>query len=363
MKSLLTRYITSGLTAGFIIFCQTRMAHAAGGVTTWSGAGGNQNWSTAANWTTVGGSTPPAAADTVIFNATGAAAGQGIVNNIVDPGFTAAISGLTISNDTATTWHTMQISSGNTLTVNGPFFVGGAANLITNATFTGGGSLVIAGANNVTVAATSGTATMGLDLSQLANFVSDSGTAGGAFSIGLVNPSSGSFAGTINLAAVSNNITASTMTVAENNNGTCNGILNLGGGTNIINAGTINMGWDKCNATIQFYTNTGSLMLRNAAGTGGANINMGDNAHSGSASGSFTSRINLTGHYVDMSIGTLELANRHARSGGGHTAIFAFDTGVVNCTTINMGINQAAAAPARSGGDERCTRSSSRTTI
>lgn len=347
MKNLLIRYMTPGLTAGFIIVCQTQMAGAAG-VTMWSGAGADQNWSDSANWTTAGGGTPPGTGDSVIFNTTGSAAGQGVVNNIVDAGFTAAIGGLTISNDTATTWHTMQIPTGNTLTVNGPVFVGGAANLITNATFTGGGTLLVGGGtNNVMVAAIgTGNASMCLDLSQLTNFVCDAGGTGGAFAIGLVNPSSGTSAGTLNLAAVSNNITASTITVAENNNGTCNSILNLGGGTNIINAGTINIGWDKCNATVQFYTSTGSLMLRNAAGTGAANIAMGDNAHSGSASGSFSSHVNLTGHYVDMTIGTLELANRHARSGGGHTAFFAFDTGIVNCTTINMAINQSGAAPA-----------------
>src|SRR5580700_6082696 len=86
----------------------------AAGTTTWSGLGGaNQNWSAAANWTTVGGGTPPNAGDSVIFNVTGAAAGPGIVNNIVDNGFTAALGGLTISNDTATTFHTVQIPTGN----------------------------------------------------------------------------------------------------------------------------------------------------------------------------------------------------------------------------------------------------------
>lgn len=349
MTNYLNRYLKTRLAAGILLTGLIQHAGASG-VTVWSGAGTDQNWSDLTNWTSLGGSTPPGTGDSVIFNTTGSAAAQGVVNNIVDAGFTAAIGGLTISNDTATTWHTIQIPAGNTLTVNGPVMVGGAANLITNATFTGGGALVVAGGTSTFTVATigTGTATMCLDLSPLTNFICNAGGAGGAFNVGLVNPASppGDSSGTLNLAAVSNNITASTITVAENNNGTCSSILNLGGGTNIINAGTINIGWDKCNATVQFYTNTGSLMLRNAAGTGAANINMCDNAHSGSASGTFNSHVNLTGHYVDMTIGTLELANRHARTGGGHNAFFAFDTGIINCTAINMAINQATAAEA-----------------
>lgn len=347
--SIIHRRTVSAMLAAAALAAAGHSERASAGVTTWVGAGPDQNWSDSTNWTTVGGSTPPAAADSVVFNVTGAAAGQGVINNIVDTSF--MVSGLTISNDTAATWHTTEIPTGNTLTVNGPVFVGGSTFLITNATFTGGGTLQAGtGTSTFTVATVgTGTATMCLDLSSLANFVCNPGGAGGAFAIGLVNPSSGNSGGTLNLAAVSNNITASTITVVDNNNGTCTGILNLGGGTNIINANTINIGWDKCNATVQFYTNTGSLMLRNAAGTGAANISMGDNAHSGSAGGNFSSHVNLTGHYVDMTIGTLELANRHARTGGGHTASFSFDTGVVNCSTVNMGINTAAAPAAAPG--------------
>src|ERR1017187_4767957 len=155
----------------------------AAGTTTWSGAGGaNQNWSASANWTTVGGGTPPGVGQAVIFKSTGAGP-DGTVNNIVDAGFTAAIGGLLFTNDTANVFHTTQIPTGNTLTVDVPITVG-TNNQLATYTITGGGTLrggngtsvftVAGGANNVTN-----------DLSGLSNFIWNSGGAGGNFNIGL----------------------------------------------------------------------------------------------------------------------------------------------------------------------------------
>src|ERR1035441_5670331 len=119
----LTRLSILLATAALVAVGGTQSSSAAG-TTTWSGAGGaNQNWSAAANWTTVGGSTPPGVGDAVIFKSTGSGT-LGTVNNIVDGSFTAAIGGLLFTNDTANVFHTTQIPTGNTLTVNGPITVG-----------------------------------------------------------------------------------------------------------------------------------------------------------------------------------------------------------------------------------------------
>src|SRR5262249_39813370 len=45
----------------------TLTQHAGAQTTTWTGAVGDQNWSTAGNWSTSGGSTPPGTTDAVVF--------------------------------------------------------------------------------------------------------------------------------------------------------------------------------------------------------------------------------------------------------------------------------------------------------
>lgn len=313
---------------------------AAAGITTWSGGGGaDQNWSTAANWTTVGGGTPPAAGDAVIFRATGSAASAGVVNSIVDAGFTAAMGSLMFTNETASTFHTVQIPSGTTLTVNGPIVVGGTNNAQTF-TFTGGGTLKGGtGASAFTIHTENSDPAVTLDLSGLTNFIFNAGGVGGAFSMTLDLGFHSS--AILNLAAVSNNITATTLTIGNNNSGG-SATLNLGAGTNIINANTVEIGDNKVNGTLQFGSATGSLRLRNAAGSGSATVRMAGNpSHSGSASATTVSTVSLNGHSVDMMIGTLTMADRVARAGGSDNAYFSFDTGVVNCTAINMATNIA----------------------
>ena len=338
MRKIIFSPVVSCISASLFLAAQAAVG---AGVTTWSGAGGaNQNWSDSANWTTVGGGTPPAAGDSVILRSVGAASGAGVVNSIVDSGFTSPIGLLMISNDTATAYHTIQIPSGNTLTVNGPIIVGCTNNTITD-TITGGGTLVGGnGTSAFTVASVGSTASAAvtLDLSGLNNFIFNSGGAGGAFSVGL-DPGNDSGA-VLKLAAVSNNITATTLTIAANNNGGSS-TMDLGAGTNVINANSIEIGDAKVTGTLTFNGNTGGLRLRNAAGTGRATVDMaGTPSHSGSASSSANGNILMNGHYVDMQIGSLTLANRVARSGTGTAnAVFSFNSGIVDVTTINMATN------------------------
>ncbi|HSY18671.1 MAG TPA: autotransporter-associated beta strand repeat-containing protein, partial [Candidatus Acidoferrales bacterium] len=152
--------------------------------------------------------------------------------------------------------------------------------------------------------------------------------------------------GVLKLASVSNNITASTLTVANNNNsGTST--LNLGAGTNIVNANTIEMGDSKSTGTIQFNSASGGFRLRNAAGTGRTTVDMaGTPSHSGSSSTAANANILLKGHTVDMMIGTLTMANRAARSGTTANANFSFDAGIVDVTSIIMATNQSGGAAA-----------------
>jgi autotransporter-associated beta strand protein len=321
-------------------FATVQLAGAAG-TTVWSGgAGANQNWSAAGNWTSSGGSTPPAAGDTVFFGAAGNQGAAGTIDNIVDAGFTVAPGSLFFSNEVANTYHTTQISSGTTLTISGVITVGGTNNTSTYA-FTGGGTLKGGSGTSVFTVASEGSASANssvLDLSSLSNFIWNAGGAGGTFNLGL--DSGFMSAATLKLAATSNNITATTVTISHNNNGsTPAAILSLGAGTNIINADTFQVGEDKTTGTINFVSSSGGLRQRNAAGTGRSTFSVGDSSHTGSASGTFTSSVLLGGHYVDMMISTLTLANRHARSGGGHNAFFSFNAGIVDVNGLVMAIN------------------------
>lgn len=339
MKKYLFNPLTSFLIATVVLAAET----AGAGTTTWSGGGAaNQNWSASANWTTVGGGTPPVAGDGVIFRNAGVAAAAGTVNSIVDSSFNAAIGGLVISNETTTAFHTIQIPSGNTLAVSGPIMVGGTNNSIVQ-TITGGGTLAGGtGTSTFVVSTINNTAAVTLDMSGLTNFIFNSGGAGAAFTVGL-DPGFNCGA-VLKLAAISNNITATTLTVANNNNGG-SATLNLGAGTNIINANTIEMGDAKASGTMNFGSATGGLRLRNAAGTGRTTVDMaGTPSHSGSASTPAVANLQLNGHYVDMMIGTLTLGNRNGRgSSGGNGALtaanFSFNSGVVDVTTLNMSVN------------------------
>jgi autotransporter-associated beta strand protein len=336
MNNRISRNHVSIALAISVVF-MTAAAQFAGavGTITWSGGGGaNQNWSLGANWS---GGTSPGAGDTAFFRSTGAVGSAGTVNNIVDASFTAALGSLIFTNESANLFHTTQIPSGNTLTVSGVIFVGGT-NQTATYTLTGGGALRGGTGTSAFTVATANGGTLTLDMSPLSNFVYNAGGSGGTFAVGLdAGVSSG---GILKLAAVSNNITATTMIVG-NNNSSGTSTLNLGAGTNIINANTLNVSFDKSQGTVQFNSSSGGLRLRNAAGTGRTTLSVAGNGHSGSSSATTTGNISLKGHPVDMLIGTLTLANRVARSGGSDNAFFAFDTGVVDVGTLNMAINSS----------------------
>ena len=228
----------------FLLFVAGATAQVANAQSTWTGAGADQNWSSIGNWS---GGVPgnnavtfPDGAFPITTNV------QGAVNNIVQS--STAITSLTYNNNgAASDFNTTQIPTGNILTVGGNLTIGNAA-VAVFATFTGGGSLIAGtnGTSTLAVQSTSGSAT--LDLSPLTTFVfNPGGGAGGPVSLG----TSTGGRGTVNLAAGSNNITATTLNLG-NNNTSGFGTMNLGNGTNIINADTINMGFSKTVGTMQF---------------------------------------------------------------------------------------------------------------
>src|SRR5436190_3454941 len=85
--------------------------------TTWSGLGPDLYWSTATNWTTVGGSTPPGPGDIAVFG-NGAAPATTNANGAVDCIITnsTSVSGLQYVN-VSPNFHTTLIGDGQTPTV------------------------------------------------------------------------------------------------------------------------------------------------------------------------------------------------------------------------------------------------------
>src|SRR5207249_2703618 len=101
------------------------------------------------------------------------------------------------------------------------------------------------------------------DLSGLSNFVYSAASA-----TMLIGWNQNRSSGVLILSAVSNNITAGTITQGaggSSNGGNCD--LALGPGTNVINVGTHNIIQQKATGSLRFATASGGLRLRGVGGT------------------------------------------------------------------------------------------------
>ncbi len=238
--------------------------------------------------------------------------------------------------------NTLQIARGATLTVSGPFTVaqvvtGSTANMVLNS-YAGapvagsGGALVVNGA--MTVGANPGGTNKiiaTVDLQALSSFTLDAATA-------TLNVGNGTnIRGILTLAggaASTNLINVATINLGTSGSGNANGLsqLNLGVGTNTIQANAINIGGGKATGIIQFQGAGGSVTI---AGTGGgaavANITI-ERETSGTANA--TSTLALAGHQATVNAGTVIVAQVNGSTGGSAIAAATFDTGTFNATSL-----------------------------
>ena len=127
------------------------------------------------------------------------------------------------------------------------------------------------------------------------------------------------------------------------NSGNNSSGLRFGGGTNIINVGTLNIGMYKNSATVQFNGSTGGLRLRGVNGnsddTSRANIALGD-VNGKTATSAPSGTLKLTGgHPADIKAGTVLIGRANASSGTPSPAgTLTFDAGTIDATTINMAV-------------------------
>jgi fibronectin-binding autotransporter adhesin len=204
------------------------------------------------------------------------------------------------------------------------------------------GQIFTVGPNNATTTAANSAISI-LDLNRLSSFTFNGGSAGEVrIGGGNVTGTGNRTQGILTLANTSNAITAGTLTVGGGSNGAAaNGsLLNLGTGTNVINADTVNVGTFKSTGTISFATlnTTGTLTMRGHDGTSPINLTIGYTTVGTAGTGT----VNLTGHPVDLLINTLNLGikafntNTTTAITGNNSGAFSFSAGTVSANQVIM---------------------------
>ena len=205
-----------------------------------------------------------------------------------------------------------------------------------------GGELDVNGNFTVGVANTNSTSTKNAttaDLSARSNSPVTS-ISSGTFNVG----QGANTKGTLTLASGANsvnliNVTTINVGVSGSSNANSGSVLNLGSGTNTLEANTIAIGTGKSGAVMGFVSGapaTASVSISGTGGTGNTNITIG-NQTSGTATGN-TSSLLLAGHIATVQAGTVMVAQSAGNSGGTATATATFDTGTFNASTLNVGI-------------------------
>ena len=276
----------------------------------------------------------------------GAAAGGTTVGTLdLATGVNATFGGTFLVQTNSASANTINIPVGQTLRFNNNFIVGynSASASTTKLTATGGGTLTIGAAGQPTnlgvnigngASAASNAATV--DLIGLGTFYANLGT--GTFRIGSPTNSAGTAtAGSTLILAPTSTIIATTITSDSPDSGVTQA-LKLGSGTNTLNATTIELGGStsgRTNGTLDFNGITGTLVVRNLAGTGRVtNINVQNGATSTGANVSAT--VNLVGHNADILATTMTVGGRSAGTTGNGTGSFSFDTGTLDLTTLSV---------------------------
>ena len=230
----------------------------------------------------------------------------------------------------------------------------GAANTTTTLNFTGGGNLNANGTFNLGIGAGTNTPTgrpnVILNLSGLSSFTYNNPT--GTFGVGNLVTRATS---TLDLASVSNSITAATIVVGDSNqaggnNGGGNNVLALGNGTNTLAADNINIGFTKALGCITFQsTSSGSLTITGSAGGAStANITVGRGS---SATDTTTARtMNLSNHTVNIQANNVIVGLLANATAGTTAGSINFDTGTFNVANLSLGAGTSGTEPNGSTG-------------
>jgi autotransporter-associated beta strand protein len=242
---------------------------------------------------------------------------------------------LTVRTNSASA-NTVTIGNTRTYTTSGNVTIGTAVSATTTRlTMSGAGTWNVnaaagafwLGGFNPVVANNTNSAT--LDLSGLAIFTCDLTT--GSMLLGRFGDNN-TRSGSMTLAATST-IKAATLTVGESASGSVV-TLNLGSTSATVWVDTLNIGTGgRDSGVVQFAGASGTLSLRNRAGSGRANVNV----QTGGAGTGYaaTNGLLLSGHSCDLQINALVVGGQ-PRSGA-VTNTITFDTGTLDATTVRLG--------------------------
>ena len=245
------------------------------------------------------------------------------------------------SNATA---NTVTIGSGQTLRVDGSVTIGynSTGNTTTRLNITGAnGTFKIGDAGVPTnlnfqlgAGTTSNISNAGtLDMSGLGTFYANLGS--GTFRVGSATNSGGTAAAGSTLILAANSTIIATTITSDSPDITVTQAIKLGSGINEFNATTITIGGgaNRATGTLDFNGATGTIKIRDLAGTGRAAMNVQNGA---STAGNVAGTVNFNGHSADLLLGTLAVGGRSAGTTGSGTGTFSFDTGTLDATTINI---------------------------
>ncbi len=284
------------------------------------------------------------ATNTLVF---GASAGSSTVSSLDLTVASATFGGTTSVQTNSASANTISIGSGQKLQLNGAGTIGYNSSGVTTTklTVTGLGTLSIGDSSTPTNSGVTigGNVTTNvsnkvtLDLSGLSSFYANLGT--GTFRVGDATNSGGGAGtgggGSALILATDSTILATTIT-SDSPTDNVTQVIKLGSGTNVLWANTITIGLssNRGDGTLDFNTGTGTLQIRNLAGTGRATMNVANGASTSGAAGFGT--VDFTGHSADLLLGTLTVGGRSAGSGatGNATGTFSFDTGTLDASTV-----------------------------
>lgn len=340
-------------------------------ITTWTGDGGDDQWSTSTNWS----DGLPAGNDVVFAaqDATGTPGASGTPNNLVDANTT--VLSLIYTNLETTGNHTTQIPAGVTLTVNG-----GGTSIEARSPTTGNADVVYAtilGEGTLTANNSAATLYVGqgagtgnttrratLDMSGLEEF---SATLNQVVIGRQVNTAAANRPqGTLRLART-NTLTLSANpgillgSIVQNNGTTADAqILELGVSNTILSNNGISIGARKGNGYVRFNSEMvaegqGSAVFRDLAGTGRqTNWLIGDNSpqSGGGTLATGAADFSIFGE-VDALVTNLVLGRGtagNASNANFSTGVLTFDKGTINTNSLSIGIQ-----PNDGGGNARGT--------
>gem|GEM_PF-518832 len=247
--------------------------------------------------------------------------------------------------------NTISVVPGKTLTIGGNVLVGPPSVAATTKLIaTGGGTMAInnSAANGLLLvgvnAAGNTVNTSTFDASGLDTLIVSLNTGSGVVRVNSVQATNNNSVSTLLLPTTgtgTSTITASALNVGDNSssNGTVINTVLLGSGVNTLNIGTINIATgSRDSGSITFASGAGSVVIRNAAGSGRAAFNMSTgNQNTGVAT--LNPVFDVSGHSADLLLGAVSIGTQSR--GNAITTTFSFDANKMDMTSLTLGTRAA----------------------